>query len=319
MSTLTLLCAYDSGWMSDPCDRMWTQRTNERLENEHSHTTRALEGGKTSARNPVRWNQARKPHVSSHRKCWRGIPLHHLWNTILEILAPSMLMSDPHDMIRSTKGNKMFELHYLGQRVQTFVTRDAALQNIMESAGSFGDYEILDESDNLWKLCLWTLSTHGSMFISCWRIMLLISQRCFILVTVLFGSVILNSLRCHFNETTNVRPPICLWYVRIRNWSLPNVGGMLRTLQHHFINYRPRKISCLSKGSAMVIYSMENYMVAHLPNDVGVVWLKGSHTANVYDGWKSANNVDCFSFSFEKNETSMLDFTTALESWMSNV
>jgi hypothetical protein len=52
-------------------------------------------------------------------------------------------------MIESTKGNKMFELHYLGQKVQTFRTRDAALQNILESAGSFGDYEILDESDNL--------------------------------------------------------------------------------------------------------------------------------------------------------------------------
>ena len=60
-----------------------------------------------------------------------------------------MLMSDPHAMIESTKGNKMFELHYLGQKVQTFRTRDAALQNILESAGSFGDYEILDESDNL--------------------------------------------------------------------------------------------------------------------------------------------------------------------------
>ena len=67
----------------------------------------------------------------------------------------------------------------------------------------------------------------------------------------------------------------------------------------------------------MVIISTEDHMVAHLPNDIGVVWFKGSHTANVYDGWGSVNNVDCFSFSFEKNETSMLDFTTALESWAS--
>jgi hypothetical protein len=93
----------------------------------------------------------------------------------------------------------------------------------------------------------------------------------------------------------------------------------LRTLQHHVIDYRPRKISRLSKGSPMVIYSTDTHVVAHLPNDIGVVWQKGSHTANVYDGWSSTNNVDCFSFSYEKDETSMLDFTTALESWASYV
>jgi hypothetical protein len=53
-------------------------------------------------------------------------------------------------------------------------------------------------------------------------------------------------------------------------------------------------------------------MVAHLPNDIGVVWAKGSHYANVYEGWDSPNNVDCFSFAFEKNKTSMLDFTESL-------
>jgi len=66
----------------------------------------------------------------------------------------------------------------------------------------------------------------------------------------------------------------------------------------------------------MKIYSSNNYLTAHLPNDIGVTWLKGSHTANVWDGWKSVNAVDCFSFAWEKNVTSMLDFTTALESWM---
>lgn len=45
----------------------------------------------------------------------------------------------------------MFQLYYLGRLVQTFRTRDAALQNIKDSAGDFGDYEILDESDNLWE------------------------------------------------------------------------------------------------------------------------------------------------------------------------
>jgi hypothetical protein len=53
-------------------------------------------------------------------------------------------------------------------------------------------------------------------------------------------------------------------------------------------------------------------MVAHLPNDIGVVWAKGSHYANVYEGWNSPNNIDCFSFAFEKNKTSMLDFTESL-------
>ena len=68
----------------------------------------------------------------------------------------------------------------------------------------------------------------------------------------------------------------------------------------------------------MKIYSMEHHMVAHLPNDVGVVWEKGSHYANVYDGWKSVNNVDCFSFAFEKNKTSMLDFTESLAVYLEN-
>ena len=64
----------------------------------------------------------------------------------------------------------------------------------------------------------------------------------------------------------------------------------------------------------MKIESSKEYMTAILPNDVGVVWLKGSHTANVYDGWNSTNPVDCFTFAWEKNLTSQLDFTTALQS-----
>ena len=64
----------------------------------------------------------------------------------------------------------------------------------------------------------------------------------------------------------------------------------------------------------MKIESSKEYMTAILPNDVGVVWLKGSHTANVYDGWNSTNPVDCFTFAWEKGITSQLDFTTALQS-----
>ena len=63
----------------------------------------------------------------------------------------------------------------------------------------------------------------------------------------------------------------------------------------------------------MKIYSTRDHMTAHLENDIGIVWLKGSHTANVYDGWKSTNPVDCFTFAFEKDRASMLDFTSALE------
>jgi hypothetical protein len=63
----------------------------------------------------------------------------------------------------------------------------------------------------------------------------------------------------------------------------------------------------------MQITSSTDYMTAHLPNDIGVVWLKGSHTANVYQGWKSTNPIDCFTFAFEKNRTTQLDFTSALQ------
>ena len=62
----------------------------------------------------------------------------------------------------------------------------------------------------------------------------------------------------------------------------------------------------------MKIYSTRDHMTAHLENDIGVVWFKGSNYANVYDGWNSPNPVDCFSFAFEKNKTTMLDFTESL-------
>ena len=63
----------------------------------------------------------------------------------------------------------------------------------------------------------------------------------------------------------------------------------------------------------MQIKSSADYMTATLPNDVGVVWYKGSHYANIYEGWNSPNPIDCFSFAWEKNFTSQLDFTTALQ------
>jgi hypothetical protein len=33
----------------------------------------------------------------------------------------------------------------------------------------------------------------------------------------------------------------------------------------------------------------------------------------VYQGWKSTNPIDCFTFAFEKNRTTQLDFTSALQ------
>ena len=63
----------------------------------------------------------------------------------------------------------------------------------------------------------------------------------------------------------------------------------------------------------MNITSSADYMTATLPNDVGVVWYKGSHYANVYEGFNSPNPIDCFSFAWEKNRTSQLDFTSALQ------
>ena len=64
----------------------------------------------------------------------------------------------------------------------------------------------------------------------------------------------------------------------------------------------------------MKIESSNGYMVATIAKNTGVVWLKGSHTANVYEGWNSTNAVDCFTFAWEKNLTTQLDFTTALQS-----
>ena len=63
----------------------------------------------------------------------------------------------------------------------------------------------------------------------------------------------------------------------------------------------------------MHITSSNGYLVANLPNDIGIVWDKGSHYANIYQGWNSTNPIDCFSFAWEKNLASMLDFTTALQ------
>lgn len=60
------------------------------------------------------------------------------------------------------------------------------------------------------------------------------------------------------------------------------------------------------------IFSSPYHMTAFC-NKVTVEWHKGSHTANVFDG---RGNIDCFTFAWQKDKASMLDFTTALHSYL---
>lgn len=62
----------------------------------------------------------------------------------------------------------------------------------------------------------------------------------------------------------------------------------------------------------MHILSIDHEFVALTP-DATIRWRKGSHTANV---WGDNGEVDAFTFSWEKDTTSMLDFTTALQSYL---
>lgn len=63
----------------------------------------------------------------------------------------------------------------------------------------------------------------------------------------------------------------------------------------------------ISKGDSMIATA--------LPNNIWHKWTKGSHTVNV---WKGGKEIDCYTFAWEKNRTSMLDFTSALEGYLSN-
>lgn len=47
-----------------------------------------------------------------------------------------------------------------------------------------------------------------------------------------------------------------------------------------------------------------------------VEWIKGSHTANVLSNTGEA--LDVFTFAWEKNRPTMLDFTTALEGYLAD-
>ena len=66
----------------------------------------------------------------------------------------------------------------------------------------------------------------------------------------------------------------------------------------------------------MRISSTDNYLIAHLGEDKGTIhWYKGSHTANIYNEF--GENTDGFTFAWHKDKASMLDFTTALASYLS--
>lgn len=63
------------------------------------------------------------------------------------------------------------------------------------------------------------------------------------------------------------------------------------------------------------IISTSGMLIAEVYDDLQpctVLWFKGSHTANVHH----INEDDCFTFAWEKNQPTMLDFTTALQNWI---
>ena len=66
----------------------------------------------------------------------------------------------------------------------------------------------------------------------------------------------------------------------------------------------------------MRIISKGDYMTAYFAHTwVEHKWLKGGHTVNVFSN--RGKELDCYTFAWEKNRPSMLDFTTALESYLS--
>ena len=62
----------------------------------------------------------------------------------------------------------------------------------------------------------------------------------------------------------------------------------------------------------MQILSTGDGFVA-LAGDHSIRWVKGTHTAGVCSG---TGEVDVFTFAWEKNEPSQLDFTSALQNYL---
>ena len=63
----------------------------------------------------------------------------------------------------------------------------------------------------------------------------------------------------------------------------------------------------ISKGDSMIATA--------LPNNVWHKWTKGGHYVSV---WRGGTEIDVYSFAWEKNRTSMLDFTSALEGYLAD-
>lgn len=68
----------------------------------------------------------------------------------------------------------------------------------------------------------------------------------------------------------------------------------------------------------MRIISKSDRLIAFPLRNMGrVEWIKGSHTANVLSNTGEA--LDVFTFAWDKDRTSMLDFTTSLHTYLSEV
>jgi len=66
----------------------------------------------------------------------------------------------------------------------------------------------------------------------------------------------------------------------------------------------------------MKIYS-DVYEITALTDDLIIRWIKGTHTAEVFRNDDLA--YDVFTFGWEKNNPSMLDFTTSLQNYLEYV
>ena len=64
-----------------------------------------------------------------------------------------------------------------------------------------------------------------------------------------------------------------------------------------------------------IISKPDSMIVTALPDREWHQWTKGSHTVNV---WQGGTEIDCYTFAWEKDRTSMLDFTTSLQSYLEN-
>lgn len=66
----------------------------------------------------------------------------------------------------------------------------------------------------------------------------------------------------------------------------------------------------------MRIISKSDCMIATaLPNSEWHKWEKGGHYVNV---WRGGTEIDIYSFAWDKNRPTMLDFTSSLQNYLEN-